>query len=251
VALRVLVVQHGEKEGRPGDPGLTAVGRTQAQAVADWLGDNETVTAIWSSPFRRATETAAPIAARFGLDVVCDARLRERMNWAGPPLESIEEFLLEWRRSSRDRSHRPSRGDSSEQAAHRFLAALDDIARDQTDGLVVVVAHGGVTVDLVRTLVGDESLLMSAPTLIDEGVPGGAITALRHLPDGWDVDSLPSTSHLPRSVSYCDFRTDDETFVVFSTRVFRYRRGDPAARELAAAHARAVGLPESQIDWPE
>jgi hypothetical protein len=50
---------------------------------------------------------------------------------------------------------------------------------------------------------------------------------------------------------YCDFRTEHETFVVFADRVFRYPRGDPRGRAAAAAHARTVGVPEAQIDWPE
>jgi hypothetical protein len=50
---------------------------------------------------------------------------------------------------------------------------------------------------------------------------------------------------------YCDFRTDDETYVVFAGRCFRYARGDEAGRAAAAAHARIVGVPEPQIDWPE
>lgn len=50
---------------------------------------------------------------------------------------------------------------------------------------------------------------------------------------------------------YCDFRNDRETFVVFSGRIFRYPRGDPAGRAEAAAHARSVGVPEAQIDWPQ
>ena len=50
---------------------------------------------------------------------------------------------------------------------------------------------------------------------------------------------------------YCDFRTDDETFVVFSGRVFRYRRGDARGRAKAADYARSVGVPEPQVDWPE
>lgn len=49
----------------------------------------------------------------------------------------------------------------------------------------------------------------------------------------------------------CDFRTERETFVVFAGRVFHYTRGDPVGREAAAAHARSVGVPEAQIDWPE
>jgi hypothetical protein len=50
---------------------------------------------------------------------------------------------------------------------------------------------------------------------------------------------------------YCDFRSATETYVVFSHRVFRYPRGDPAGREEAEAHARSLGVPESQLDWPE
>jgi hypothetical protein len=49
---------------------------------------------------------------------------------------------------------------------------------------------------------------------------------------------------------YCDFRNDHETFVVFANRGFRYPRGDQDGRAEAAEHARAVGVPEAQIDWP-
>ena len=50
---------------------------------------------------------------------------------------------------------------------------------------------------------------------------------------------------------YCDFRSPTETFVVFAERVFRYPRGDKARRSEAEAHARSMGVPESQLDWPE
>jgi hypothetical protein len=48
---------------------------------------------------------------------------------------------------------------------------------------------------------------------------------------------------------YCDFRSDTETVVVFADRVFRYPRRDQSGRQEAEAHARAVGVPEAQIDW--
>lgn len=54
---------------------------------------------------------------------------------------------------------------------------------------------------------------------------------------------------LERGPWYCDFRSDKETFVVFADRVFRYPRGDQAAREAAEQYARSVGVPEAQIDW--
>jgi hypothetical protein len=50
---------------------------------------------------------------------------------------------------------------------------------------------------------------------------------------------------------YCDFRTGDETFVVFAGRSFRYARGDAAGRAEAAEYGRAVGVPAAQLDWPE
>ena len=50
---------------------------------------------------------------------------------------------------------------------------------------------------------------------------------------------------------YCDFRTDDETFVVFAGRVFRYPRGDRARRAEAEDYGRSMGVPEPQLDWPE
>lgn len=55
----------------------------------------------------------------------------------------------------------------------------------------------------------------------------------------------------PHGHWYCDFRTEAETFVVFAGEVFRYPRGDADLRARAARHARTVGVPETQIDWPE
>jgi hypothetical protein len=49
---------------------------------------------------------------------------------------------------------------------------------------------------------------------------------------------------------YCDFSSDDETVVVFAGRNFRYRRGDAGGRATAIEYGRAVGVPETQLDWP-
>jgi hypothetical protein len=50
---------------------------------------------------------------------------------------------------------------------------------------------------------------------------------------------------------YCDFRSPDETFVVFAGKVFRYLRGNLSHRSEAADYGRSVGVPEAQLDWPE
>jgi hypothetical protein len=49
---------------------------------------------------------------------------------------------------------------------------------------------------------------------------------------------------------YVDFRSPAETFVVFPGRVFRYRRGDEAARAQAQDYGRQLAIPEHQLDWP-
>jgi hypothetical protein len=48
---------------------------------------------------------------------------------------------------------------------------------------------------------------------------------------------------------YADFHDGEEIFVVFPGRVFRYPRGDDAARAEAQAFGRELGIPEPQLDW--
>jgi broad specificity phosphatase PhoE len=196
MALHVVVVQHGDKERLPGDPGLTDVGKRQALATARWLAGGDTPVAILSSPMRRARETTTPIADAFAVAPTTDPRLRERMNWEDPLAESVEDFLEDWRAASADRAYAPRSGDSSAEAASRFLAALDDLAITHPVGTAIVVAHGGVTTDALRTLLGDDELRERASDLIDDGMPSCAITTLHVTEDGWTVASIAGTDHL-------------------------------------------------------
>ena len=54
---------------------------------------------------------------------------------------------------------------------------------------------------------------------------------------------------LPDDGWYADFELADEHVVVFAGRVFRYRKGDRAARDEVVAYGRAAGTPEHQLDW--
>ncbi len=203
MGIEVLVVQHGEKVRAAGDPGLTETGVRQAVAVAAWLRENRTgACSVWASPLKRAQQTAEPIATAFGLAVQTDARLRERMNWDDESEISLEGFLAEWQRASEDRTYRPTVGDSSSDAADHFIAALVNIGRTVREGTVVVVAHGGVTVDSLRTLVGDAAVNDAGPDLIENGVPCCAITRLQVGGGGVSVDAYPSTGHLDETTQH-------------------------------------------------
>lgn len=83
-ATDVILIRHGQQE-RPGadapesdafDPPLSELGRAQAQAAAEALA-GEPLQAVFASDLRRASETGEAIAARHGLGVEADERLRE------------------------------------------------------------------------------------------------------------------------------------------------------------------------------
>ncbi|MGH3173446.1 MAG: histidine phosphatase family protein [Streptosporangiaceae bacterium] len=183
----VYLIQHGEKEPRPGDPGLTGAGREQAIHTGRRLRSLG-VSALYSSPMRRARETAEGIASVTGLTVRRDARLRERLNWDGSL--PFEEFLDLWARTMRDRDWIPADGESSRQAGMRLQEFLSGLA--DTPGPVAAVTHGGVTVDLLRTLLGDDAV---PAAVLAAGIPPCAVTAV----DGLTVVMIASVSHLPIS----------------------------------------------------
>jgi broad specificity phosphatase PhoE len=82
----------------------------------------------------------------------------------------------------RDRDFVPRSGESSRQAATRLQAFV--LEQFDAPGAVAAVTHGGVTVDLLRTLVGDAAV---PADLLVRGVPSCAITVL----DGSSVVAGP------------------------------------------------------------
>lgn len=198
-ATDFYIVQHGEKQAAAGDPPLSAAGVEQARLTARYLKDKG-IARIVCSPLRRARETARFIAGALGLPVRLDDRLRERMNWGdGPTRQTLDEFLAEWRRATAERDFTPASGDSSRAAGARLRALLEELAREQAGGHIVLVAHGGVTVDLLRDLFPDESLRRLKPDPIEAGIGGCAITHLVKRKEGYALRALGSVAHLPVS----------------------------------------------------
>jgi broad specificity phosphatase PhoE len=177
VPIELVIVQHAEKDRSPGDPGLTERGRQQATTIATALARGEW-NALYCSPLRRARETATAIGEACALDVLIDDRLRERMNWgSGPDTQTLEAFLADWRRATTNRSSTPPSGESSDATGARFLSAINEFAA-RAGPRILVVSHGGATVDLLRTMFGDDEVNALAPTAIGDGVPSCALTHL-------------------------------------------------------------------------
>jgi hypothetical protein len=50
---------------------------------------------------------------------------------------------------------------------------------------------------------------------------------------------------------YINASTAMHVYVLFPSKVFKYRRGDSIQRDEAKRYGRSVGIPESQLDWSE
>jgi probable phosphoglycerate mutase len=164
VTCRAALVQHGEKVAVAGDPGLTDAGRAQVAACAALLAQSSW-DALWCSDLQRAVESAEIIGAACGVSPVVDARLRERMNWESG---TFEDFVAEWSRRSPE---------LAAPTAASYRAVLDELAAVSSRALVV--AHGGATLDLVRSLGAACSL---------DGVPSCAVTTLTFDGGCWRVE---------------------------------------------------------------
>jgi broad specificity phosphatase PhoE len=147
----LLLVRHGETEwNRLGryqgsvDVPLNADGHRQAAALAAQL-QSEPIDAVYSSTLRRAYDTALPIAASHGLQVVRDPRLNEinQGQWEGlRPAEIVlhwAELHEQWEREPL--AVRLPGGETLEEVRARVLAALADILLAWTGHTVCIVAH--------------------------------------------------------------------------------------------------------------
>ena len=151
--MLLYLVRHGETtynaEGRiqgQSDAPLSELGHRQSAAVAEALAALP-IEALYSSPLRRARQTAEPIAARLKLPVHDDPRLMEldAGRFTGRLRSELADIypeeLARW--LSGDEDFAIPDGESRRQLADRGSAALRDIAA-AGHRQVVVVTHGGL-----------------------------------------------------------------------------------------------------------
>ena len=147
--MELVFVRHGRPahlEGVEGaaDPPLTEVGHEQAQRVGEWLR-TASIDALYSSPMRRAVQTAEPFASLSGLEIGIRDHLRE-FDHAGSsyvPSEVLKERDPEGYRKSVAKGFVHEGFDASQFRAD-VVAAVDGIVADHRGERVAVVCHGGV-----------------------------------------------------------------------------------------------------------
>ena len=170
--MELLVIRHAEpvrvtaeeSGGAPADPQLTTRGRDQADRLGDWLGA-EGVDHVVSSPLRRATETAAPLAARLGLDVAIDDQLCEYDANADSyiPIEELREANDERWQAMIEGRWQDFGGEAPDVFRTRIVTRLDAVIDEHPGERVAVVSHGGVINVYLAALLGIDRHLWFDP----------------------------------------------------------------------------------------
>lgn len=128
------------------DPELAELGHRQAEALAEWLAA-ESIDALYASPMRRARQTAEPVAAKLGLDIVIDHELAEfdRQSHYYVPIEELRaEKDARWEDLLAGRWGVEGEVDPATFQAV-VVEAVERVIAAHSGQTVAIIAHGGVT----------------------------------------------------------------------------------------------------------
>jgi broad specificity phosphatase PhoE len=139
--------------GRLPSVALNAQGRAQAEALANALAASG-VEALYSSPQRRARETAGAIAQRLHLPVREAPEFDEIDfgEWTGRTLQELDGGSPGWREwVERRATATPPGGEAFAKVRQRVLAGAERVRHAHPSGTVVVVSHADVIKALLAT----------------------------------------------------------------------------------------------------
>jgi probable phosphoglycerate mutase len=204
-ATTILLVRHGESqawredtpfptiEGGHGDPPLRdPEGFEHAERVGERLA-GEPIGAIYVTPLRRTAQTAAPLAARLGLEPGVEPELREihlgewengglrKAAREGHPL--IERIFAEGTWDVIPGAEPTAAVDA------RVREGIERIAAAHPDELVVAVVHGGVIGNVLGQAVGASRIAFA-------GADNGSISEIVVIGERWIVRRYNDTAHL-------------------------------------------------------
>ena len=167
----LFLIRHGENQAnltkefshRKVDYPLTPKGELQAEQTADFLRP-QGIAAVYSSPLRRAMETAAIIGATFGLPVTVLEQFREinvGVLEEQPPTEENwrlhNNTLRAWVRG--DYALAFPGGEDYYTLFARAMVGYRTVLASHPDQKVVIVAHGGIFTSTIKALCPESDLL--------------------------------------------------------------------------------------------
>ena len=167
--VELVLVRHGlpvradAVDGERADPGLAEQGRLQAERVVAALAP-DAVDAVYTSPARRARETAAPLEAALGLVAAVDSGIAE-FDSGDSTYVPIEEL----RATGDPRWHAVARGDlyspdvDPVEFRARVVGAVEAIAARHAGGRVVLFTHAGACNAWLGEVLGQQRPIWYAP----------------------------------------------------------------------------------------
>jgi broad specificity phosphatase PhoE len=198
---RLLWVRHAQARGERGigpETPLSELGRRQAQALADAMRESTRADVLYTSPFRRAVETAATLARALDLEPIEDVRLAEftlGIEDAMSMAEVAEQRpdLQVWRSE-----HGPPGGETLGEFTARVASFCEDVVRRHAGGTLLVVAHAGTIDAALRWTVG---LPAESPWQHEFELRNASITEVHCWPDGRVPGGAPRYATILRA---CD-----------------------------------------------
>ena len=158
IVVELILVRHGlpvrkENTDGPADPELSIDGHAQAALFAAYMM-SENVDAIYSSPLRRAVQTAEPLSNAIGIDPILVPGIAE---WDQHSNEYIP--VEELKAANDPRWLEMAKGGFSsdeipEDFHNRVLEAIEGIIAKHRGDTVVVTCHGGVINDYLSHILG-------------------------------------------------------------------------------------------------
>ena len=220
--IEILWLRHGQPDWQPDglavdEPGLTPLGRQQAQATASALRDPG-FEAVYVSPLRRARETAQPIERALGLEARVEAWLAELRvkSLQGAPLEEVDRFFTAMRLRDLPEWWDGLGAESFRHFHERVTTGLDELLAERHGALapgdrgayplwhvppepqrLLMVAHGGsISVSLAH-LLGIQGVPWETERF-QLGFTGVCLTRTRPVAGGsvWSLASFNARGHL-------------------------------------------------------
>ncbi|WP_141583121.1 histidine phosphatase family protein [Actinomadura sp. WMMA1423] len=204
-ATELLLVRHGAsapaRPDRPfplldghGDPELAPEGRQQAERVGERLA-GERLDAIYVTPLRRTSQTAAPLARRLGLEPRVERDLREVHlgEWEGGLFRRMvaENDPVAQRMFAEERWDVIPGAEGNEVFAARVEEGLARLAAAHAGGRIAVFTHGGVIAQALAAATGARPFAFL-------GADNGSISRLVRLGGMASVRGFNDISHLDR-----------------------------------------------------
>lgn len=201
-ACQIVLVRHGQSipyvEGEPfplvgghGDPPLSPRGLWQAERVGERLAP-EPIDAVYVSSLTRTHQTAAPLAARLGLEPTVEPDLREVFmgDWEGGLFRQKaaegHPAVLQMRETG-DWGAIPG-AETNQQLQARTVGVIERLAATHPDQLIAVVCHGGV----IAALLGHA---MSQPLMMYGGARNASLSHIVVTDERWILRSFNDAAH--------------------------------------------------------